>query len=66
MATVKIFIERGTDKVLSPFSLNLSNSISNPERNISNINPNIARPEMNSEILTIPSSGHTKIPYAIS
>ena len=30
------------------------------------MNPNIARPEINSEILTIPSTGPTKIPQAIS
>ena len=44
----------------------MSSSISNPDRNINNINPNIANPDINSEILTIPKTGPTSIPYAIS
>ena len=46
-------------KILIPFELS---SISNPDKNISKRNPKIAKPDMNSEVSTIPKIGPTVIP----
>tara|TARA_A200000159_G_scaffold163349_1_gene189363 strand:- start:955 stop:1386 length:432 start_codon:yes stop_codon:yes gene_type:complete len=65
-ATVDRYTTIGNAKVLIPFSLKVSSSISKPDKNIRRRNPNTASPEINSDGETKCRTGPTIIPKAIS